>query len=191
LKRWVQSGRTLVAIGGAAQFCATEESGLTDVRIVGSKKKEKKADDGAEKDASAEGEEDADETAQADEKPLFVPGAIIDADMDRTHFLAFGNDSDRLPVLVMTDAFFNRSKKGTNVLAFPEEDRRLAGYVWPDNSQKLLGGTAALIDVPLGDGHVVLFGFEPGFRGFWPSSARLLANAVLYAPTMSDVPVGY
>jgi zinc carboxypeptidase len=43
-------------------------------------------------------------------------------------------------------------------------------------------GTAALVDQRLGSGHVVLFAFDPAFRGDSDGAERLLANALLLAP---------
>ena len=44
-----------------------------------------------------------------------------------------------------------------------------------------LGGTAAVIDEPVGNGRAVLFSFEPNFRAFTDGTQKILRNAVLGA----------
>ncbi len=61
---------------------------------------------------------------------------------------------------------------------------RLAGFEWPDNTERLLRGTAAVIEEPLGDGHVILTANGPSFRMFWRASTRLWLNGLLYAPAI-------
>jgi hypothetical protein len=79
--------------------------------------------------------------------------------------------------------FLKLSREGSNVGVFPSAGRlHRAGFVFPDNTERLLKGTAFLIEEPLGDGHVVLFNNEPMFRGWWRALDRLVLNAVLLGP---------
>ncbi len=123
--------------------------------------------------------------------PLAVPGAIFRGTVNRDHFLTYGYERDTLPVLVDTDQFLTLTKRGANVLTFPTGDDkkalslRLAGYIWPDNTDRLIRGTAAVIEEPLGEGHVILSANGPSYRLLWRSTTRLWLNGLLYAPSIS------
>jgi ribosomal protein S18 acetylase RimI-like enzyme len=54
----------------------------------------------------------------------------------------------------------------------------LSGYLI---GESYLHGKAAALDVPLGDGHVVLIGFRPEWRGQPFGTFRVLFNAALFA----------
>ena len=115
-----------------------------------------------------------------------MPGAIFRAAVNRDHFLTYGYERDALPVLVDTDQFLTPTRRGANVVTFPADGPvlRLAGFAWPDNTERLLRGTAAVIEEPLGDGHVILSAEGPSYRLLWRTSTRLWLNGVLYAPAM-------
>lgn len=115
--------------------------------------------------------------------PEAVPGAIMLATIDRTTPLTYGYEMETLPVLIDSGYFFLPSKEGVNAVVFsPDEKRRLhvAGFIWPDNTEKLLRGTAYVIDEPTGRGHVVLYAEDPNFRGFWRATTRLFFNSFLF-----------
>ena len=124
--------------------------------------------------------------------PLAVPGAIFRATINRDHFLTYGYDFDTIPALVDTDQFLTLTKRGANVLTFPaagKDDKkapslRLAGYIWPDNTDRLIRGTASVIEEPLGDGHVILTANGPSYRMLWRATTRLWLNGLLYAPSI-------
>jgi hypothetical protein len=109
------------------------------------------------------------------------------ATLDRTTPLTYGYDETTMPVLVDSGYFFRPSKEGTNALVFVagarEPPLRIAGFVWPDNTERLLKGTAHVIDEPTGRGHVVLFAEDPNFRGFWRSLTKMFFNSFLFQPT--------
>ena len=120
-----------------------------------------------------------------------MPGAIFRATVNRDHFLTYGYDVDTIPTLVDTDQFLTLTKRGANVLTFPAAGKdpkapslRLAGYIWPDNTERLLRGTASMIEEPLGEGHVILTGNGPSYRMLWRATTRLWLNGLLYAPAI-------
>lgn len=116
--------------------------------------------------------------------PEGVPGAIMRATLDRTTPLTYGYEQETLPVLLDSAYFFRPSKEGTNALIFTQDESvplHIAGFVWP-TTEKLLRGTAYVIDEPTGRGHVVLYAEDPNFRAIWRSTTRLFFNSFLFQP---------
>lgn len=166
LKAWVEAGGTLICLGGATELLVEGDESWTSVAQVGSDNEE-------------ESEQDE------EEEVLGVPGALLRATIDQDHFLSFGYAEAEMPFLVDTDVFLTASDTGTNVVTFAEQDLWLSGVTWPGNSEELIAGAAAVIDEPLGEGHVVLFTDEPGYRALWYGTTRILLNAILYGPALS------
>jgi len=166
LKAWVEAGGTLICLGGATELLVEGDESWTSVAAVG-------GDD----DEASENEEEA--------EVLEVPGALLRATIDQDHFLSFGYAEAEMAFLVDTNVFLTASDTGSNVVTFAGQDLWLSGVTWPGNSEKLIAGAAAVIDEPLGDGHVVLFTDEPGYRALWYGTTRLLLNAFLYGPALS------
>ncbi|HEV2765330.1 MAG TPA: hypothetical protein VGV38_20275, partial [Pyrinomonadaceae bacterium] len=115
--------------------------------------------------------------------PEAVPGAIFRATVDRSTPLTYGYEQTTLPVLVDSGYFFRPSKEGTNAVVFDADSSRplrLAGFIWPGNTEQLLRGTAYVIEEPTGSGHVVLYAEDPNFRAIWRSTTRLFFNSFLF-----------
>lgn len=118
--------------------------------------------------------------------PEAIPGAIMRATVDRTTYLTYGLEQDELPVLLSSGYFFRYSKEGTNALIFdakPKNPLTISGFVWEGNTERLLKGTAYIIDEPTGNGHVILFADEPFFRGIFRSTTRPFLNSILFNGT--------
>lgn len=125
-------------------------------------------------------------SAIAGKVPEAIPGAIMRARVDRTTYLTYGLEQDEIPVLLSSGYFFRYSKEGTNALIYeanPKKPLTISGFVWEGNTERLLKGTAALIDEPNGSGHVILFADEPFFRGIFRSVTRPFFNAMLFNGT--------
>lgn len=122
-------------------------------------------------------------SASAGKVPEGVPGAIMRATVDRTTYLTYGLEQDELPILLSSGYFFRYSKEGTNALVFdakPKKPLTISGFVWEGNTERLLRGTAYVIDEPMGSGHVILFAEEPFFRGIFRSATRPFFNSILF-----------
>ena len=125
-------------------------------------------------------------SANAGKVPEGVPGAIMRATVDRTSYMTYGVEDENVPVLLSSGYFFRVSKEGSNAFVFEPKPRRpltISGFVWEGNTEKLLKGTAYIIDEPTGSGHVVLFADEPFFRGIFRSTTRPFFNAILFNGT--------
>jgi hypothetical protein len=94
-----------------------------------------------------------------------------------------GLRAGRLPVFLDGSTFWTPSKGGANPIVFAGDSLVLSGFVWPDNTVRLLKNTAWAVVENQGRGRVVLFLGDPLFRGFWRGTARLLTNAILVGPT--------
>jgi len=112
-----------------------------------------------------------------------VPGTIFWASLDPRHFLCYGFERPRLPVLLAGRLFLKPSKDGANPLTFERAPLRLAGWAWPETERRLQG-TAFAVDEPSGDGHVIMLEGPVTFRMFWRNTERLLLNAIAYGPAL-------
>ncbi len=125
-------------------------------------------------------------SANKGQVPEAIPGAIMRGAVDRTTYLTYGLEDANLPVLLSTGYFFRPSKEGTNAVVFeknPKRDLTISGFVWENNTERLLKGTTYLIDEPTGGGHVILFAEDPFFRGIFRSMTRPFLNSILFNGT--------
>jgi hypothetical protein len=176
LKAWVGSGGALIGIGGAGDFAADKDVGLSTIAAVG-------ADSGkADSTIQADAPPLLSPTAPPRDRPEWLPGSIFRATLDRTQWLTLGYEQDQLPVYLDGSTFWKPSRKGANPVAFTADSLTLAGFTWPDNTERLLKGTAWAVVENQGDGRVVLFLGDPLFRAFWRGTARLITNAILIGP---------
>jgi hypothetical protein len=107
---------------------------------------------------------------------LLAAGAILAIDVDTTHVIGRGQRA-RLAAWVDGGSDFRpRAGSGARVVArFPASPIVLSGWV---HGEARLAGAGALVEVPLGSGRVVLFGFQPQFRGQARATVPLLFNSL-------------
>ena len=175
LKAWIGRGNVLVGMNGA--WFTQGDTGLSTASVVGS---DAKPDEPPA--APKPGEK------PKPKKPLGLPGGIFRAHIDTTHFLGYGYTQDEIPVPLGGATFLKPSKKGANVVTFGKGPNRLAGFIWPDNTEELLANTAYVIDEPIGGGHAILYLEDPTFRALWVGLRRLFLNSILFGPTHSAAP---
>ena len=115
---------------------------------------------------------------------FFVSGSILQVAVDRSHPIMAGMPeqaevfADRSPVFSTEDGF-----EGSALARYAEQGSPLvSGYLL---GEEYLQGYAAALDVHHGDGHVILIGFRPQWRGQPFGTFRMVFNAALYGGELS------
>lgn len=184
LKRFVQEGGAVIAIGGAIDLLSREEVALTSVKPIG--EDEEEADE-AEPDTTASTTAEpspplVSPTAPGEDEAESVPGIIVRATLDRTHWLTYGYTGDVLPVPVSGSGFLKPSEEGDNPVTILGDSAVISGFTWPGNTERLLDRTVWAAVENVGRGRVILFAEDPLFRAFWRGTAGLFQNALLMGP---------
>lgn len=179
LKRWVEGGGVLITMGGATQWATREDVGLTSVRRIQCEEKKDLKPAPAQTAPLDSVRAVASPNACADDI-ADLPGSHFDVVLDLGHWLTLGVTKQRQTVLVGGSSFYTLSKDGGNVAVFPTTGTlRRGGFVFPDNSERLLKGSTFITTEKVGRGNVVMFTSEPMFRGWWRALDRLVLNAML------------
>jgi hypothetical protein len=91
---------------------------------------------------------------------------------------------DELPVLMDGDYVYMVKPPAEVPVRFAPADRlRLGGLLWPEASARI-AMTAYVASERVGAGQVIFFANSPSFRAFAKGTARLLANAVVFGPSL-------
>jgi len=136
--------------------------------------------------AAAMGAQVEDVLRTEDGKPLastdfFIPGAILKTEVDNRQPLAFGAPA-QMDVFFNRNAGFRHAGEGAPIARYPEQVSVSSG--WAIGPQKLSGADAVL-DLPHGDGRLIVLGPDVVNRAQARSSVRLLFNALFYGPAIS------
>ena len=155
LDAFVRGGGTLVCLNASAQF-AIDQLHLPVKNVVG----------------------------DLPRKDFFASGSILRVTADPAHPVMAGMPAqanvffDDSPVFTTLDGF-----RGSALMKYQDDGSPLlSGYLLGDQH---LHGYAAALDVLHGDGHVVLIGFRPQWRGQPEGTFRVVFNAALFGGQLS------
>ena len=111
-------------------------------------------------------------------REFYCPGSILRTQIDAEHPLAFGMEKESIAWFEQSPAFeIMDASRAKAVATYPASASSLLSG-WILGEQKLRG-KAALVEVTLGKGRVILFGFRPQYRGQSLATLPLLFNAIL------------
>ncbi len=156
LREFVEEGGTLVFLNRASEF-AIEQFKLPVRNIV----------------------------AGLSRKEFYVPGSIVRIELDPSHHIAAGMPRESIAWVENSPVFEVEQKENSDGTHGPQA--RVVGWYPKDKDPLLSGwllggdrvkGKAALVEVTMGKGRVVLFGFRPQYRGQSLATYPLLFNAL-------------
>ncbi len=157
LRRFMESGGTVLAIGGSTSLA--EHLGLP----VSSALTEATPGGGA---------------RRLEPEQFYVPGSILEVEVDTAHPLAYGLD-DRVDVVFANSPAFRLDEGASGVQAvarFGSQPVR-SGWAW---GEEHLEDAVAVVDVEVGAGRLLLFGPEIAFRAQPHGTFKFLFNGIYY-----------
>ena len=186
LNQWVTAGGHLIAIQKAANWVEThlqqDNKAEDSEAIVAPNNKNK--DKNSSEDEATKPTRKAYGDYEADFAQKVLGGAIVAADADLSHPLAFGTHLKTQHVLMKGDAVLQPAKSQSELLYNTPlqvtEQVRAAGYV-SDHWFEKLQNTPLVVAEKSGRGTLIKFGFNPNFRAFWYGTQRWIINAIFQA----------
>lgn len=106
---------------------------------------------------------------------FYIPGSILRLDVDTTHPMARGTKANTIAWYWPSSRAFDVNQPGARVVARYGDDPRLSGWVL---GPERVASRPAIVEVPLGEGSVVLFGFQPNYRAQTVATWPLLFGAM-------------
>lgn len=111
-----------------------------------------------------------------DRDEFYCPGSLLRIIVDSTHPLGYGLRREEAAVFINSPAFeLTSGGEGTVVARYPQSDPNLSGWLL---GGKHMAGKAALLEVGLGQGKVVLVGFRCQFRAQARGTYKVLFNSI-------------
>lgn len=167
LRRWVQSGGSLVTFGAASKWAVAKGLAGPAPKAVEPEaaKAEARQDFAQRRDALAEKRS---------------AGNALSADADITHPLAFGLTRRALFVNKETDLTLSPVADAFSNVVRIDAQPVVNGYL-PESLRKQAAGSVWAQVARSGEGSVVLFADDPAHRKYWLGTERLLINGLFFA----------
>ncbi|RPH62724.1 MAG: hypothetical protein EHM89_05130 [Acidobacteria bacterium] len=114
---------------------------------------------------------------------VYGPGSILRTRVDVNHPIGFGSDSQSIAWFEHSLAFRVQGNARAIVTYSRGPGLLMSGWLMGGEH---LAGTDAVVEVPLGRGRVILFGFRPQYRAQTWATFGLFFNALFYSTLTAD-----
>jgi len=160
LKKFLEAGGTILTVGSSTALAAHLEAPVSSALV----------------ERTADGRERA-----LPREKFYVPGSVLHARVDPAHPLAWGM-KETADVMFQSSPVFrlrpDAVSKGVKPVAWFDSATPLrSGWA---NGQQYLDGGVAVIEVPVGEGKLFLYGPEVTFRGQPHGTFKLFFNGIYY-----------
>ncbi len=113
---------------------------------------------------------------------FYAPGSLLEVEVDTSHPLCFGMRPREAVWFEEGPAFrpaYGRGRRGAlqSVLRYADGDVLASGWLL---GGELLANRSAVMDVPVGRGHVLLFGIRPQYRAQPNATFKMVFNGLYY-----------
>jgi hypothetical protein len=108
-------------------------------------------------------------------REFYAPGSLLNVRLEQ-HPVTLGLPRD-VPVWFEGGPAFETAGRDRAVALYPEQNILASGWLL---GEKHLAKRAAIVDVPVGFGHVLLFGIRPQYRAQSYLTFKLFFNALFY-----------
>jgi hypothetical protein len=106
-------------------------------------------------------------------KDFYSPGSLLNVSLDLKSPLAYGMPEK---ITLWSEQSPTWDTESGIVAKYPASGVLASGWLL---GEKYLTGKAALLDVPMGQGHLILFGMRPQYRGQSYQNFKVLFNALI------------
>ena len=169
LKDWVSAGNHLICIGRSAAWAVSAKLiQLNELKSAPEDYSKHEIYESFAKKRSAE----------------VLGGSIFLADIDVTHPLFYGYNSNQIAVMHSGTKFFEVTANKYATPARYSKNYLLSGYV-PRQLKDRISGKAVVTVHQLGSGKVVAFQDNPLFRGYWLGTEKVFNNALFFAKSIN------
>ncbi|HEY2013121.1 MAG TPA: M14 metallopeptidase family protein [Bryobacteraceae bacterium] len=164
LKEFASAGGTLVFLNNASQYAVT--------RLGIQAKLVTPAGGRGGRGGDTEPAPEVNRTSGSSE--FYSPGSLLKAKIDTSSPLAYGVPAD---VAIWSEQSPAWDTQLPVVARYPDSGVLASGWLV---GEKVIAGKAAVIDAPMGSGHVILFGMRPQYRAQSYLTFKMLFNSFVY-----------